>query len=144
MRRAKSGETLMEARDSSSSSTTDARSAATAAGSAPHLTHHAPTRWACSGCKTVQNLTDKLQEYLVQRSLDRLDTSQSELMAWYLESIEDEIGSSEYFFDKVRLIMLITDRLIELGILKVIKQSPDEDQYNQIVEWCFMGLQGPP
>ena len=76
----------------------------------------------------------------MQRSLDRFDTSQSKLMAWYLESIEDETGSSEQFFDNVRLIMLITDRLIELGILKVSKQSPDEDQYNQIVEWCFMGL----
>ena len=87
----------------------------------------------------LDNLTGNLQDYLVQRSVDRLETSQSQLMAWYLESIEDKMESRMQFFEYVRLIMLVTDKLIELGILRVTKQSPDEDQYNQIVEWFTVG-----
>ena len=87
----------------------------------------------------LDNLTGNLQDYLVQRSVDRLETSQSQLMAWHLESIEDKTESRMQFFEYVRLIMLVTDKLIELGILRVTKQSPDEDQYSQIVEWFSVG-----
>ena len=57
--RAKAGETLTGVRESATSTGTESGSAAAAAGLKPDSTHATPTRWACSGCKIVQNSKDK-------------------------------------------------------------------------------------
>mmetsp|Transcript_74053 Transcript_74053/g.165708 ORF Transcript_74053/g.165708 Transcript_74053/m.165708 type:complete len:832 (-) Transcript_74053:139-2634(-) len=81
-----------------------------------------------------QRIGHMLVQYLAQQEDAGEEVKEEDLIAWYMESVEDQIQTEAQLFDQQRLVQLIINRLVDKDrVLVVARASEDPDKPEQRV-----------
>jgi len=106
--------------------TDDAGASAAAGGAADAGQRQRPRKQKIS-YNEYQRIGQMLAAYLARQEQEGEEVTEEDLVAWYMEQVEEEIQTEAQLFEQTNLVQLIITRLIDRDrVIIVYRQSPDE------------------